>query len=146
MPQGFQEVSGCVVRSSGETEETQLSLASPQPPVVPRLPHCRRKEGCFFRLWDGQAKASGTADVAVLAMMDGSGWSCCSNLFPIWTAALPTIHLVRATNHCGQPDLGIREAPEERGPGLGSRPVGLVRQCTGTPFKVLLCPTRPASC
>lgn len=37
-----------------------------------------------------------------LSLYDGwpAGWSHSSNLLPIWTDALPTIQLVRATNHC----------------------------------------------
>lgn len=35
-----------------------------------------------------------------------AGWSRSSNLLPIWTDALPTIQLVRATNHSVQSDQG----------------------------------------
>lgn len=54
-----------------------------------------------------------------------AGWSCTSNLLPIWTAALPTIQLVMATNHSAPSDQGGREwevhwFPEEPRLGIGA--------------------------
>lgn len=47
-----------------------------------------------------------------------AGWSRSSNLLPIWTDALPTIQLVRATNHSVQSDQG--------GEGVGRQEAGTV--------------------
>lgn len=50
-----------------------------------------------------------------------AGWSHSSNLLPIWTGALPTIQLVRVTNHSVQSDQGGAGRRQRTGaPGRGA--------------------------
>lgn len=92
------------------------SPAPPQPPPWPGPqpgplsdPRGRQSPapGRCGRAWPAWLGPRGAGGVS---FRDGwpAGWSRSSNLLPIWTDALPTIQLVRATNHSAQSDREVR--------------------------------------